>query len=92
MTTIYIRVLDQGVNTEIKNGQLSEMRTLIALIPMQAGFEAELSEAAPITTGDELLFSGRWYSCDEVKPDSYGAVFRCMFSERKRLSEGVGQL
>jgi hypothetical protein len=92
MTTIYIRVLDQGVNKEIKNGQLTEQRTLVALIPMQPGFEAEMSEAAPITTGDQLLFSGRWYSCDDIKPDSYGAVYRCNFSECKRLSEGVQKL
>ena len=92
MTSIYIRVLDQGVNKEIKNGQLTEVRTMTALIPMQPGFEAELAEAAPITIGDQLLFSGRWYSCDEIKPDSYGSVFRCLFTECHRLSEGVGNL
>jgi hypothetical protein len=92
MTEIYIRVLHQNTATEIKGGQLTEHRTIVALIAVQPGFESELSEAAPVTLGDQILFSGRWYSVIDIEPDSYGATYKCTCSECKRLSEGVGQL
>ena len=92
MVSLYIRILKQGQSKEIKNGQLTEHRTMIVSIPTQTGFAMSPDDTSPVTLGDQLLYDGRWFSVTEFEPDIFGAVYKVHLTECKRLSEGVGSL
>jgi hypothetical protein len=90
MVSIYMRILKQGHEEEVRDGQVTEVRTMIVSIPTQTGFDMSTSDASPVALGDELLYGGRWYSVRDIEPDIYGAVYKLTLKESKKLSAGVG--
>jgi hypothetical protein len=90
--TIYCQPGPAGIEPNMRNGVVTEVRTQEFIVPCQRHFRRSTTDTEPVTPGDTLTWQGKVYSVSQnVRMDPFKAVYHLETSEFKRLAEGVGK-
>lgn len=89
--TLRVQPGEAGIIQDIKNGQITEHRTQMFRVPIQANFALSTTDAEPVTLGDTLTWREKVYSVTDASMDPYKSVYLVSTIECKRLAEGIGR-